>query len=348
MNTRFRLLNALLDSAALTIALIVDLALNIICMVIIAPGPLEKVGFALVACVVVLFAVRSWVVGNKILWAVFALVSVFFDLSFTLVATDVQTQSNAVVVTVENDTELAFLTVKAERTAAAVVDLQEQYRKAMRRATMDQLDEQIKTATKARNEAETARAERLARIESGELSREAVSRRAVITAEMIFGAILTAGQKGRVLPIVIFSMIFSGLQVVMVTAANSIRANPGRRAPTRRKRRPVPAPPSVEPAIIRRWLQINWMGFRQGKTDAILPRKTFFSFIQNNNEAITDAQYDAILGAAIRENIIEKVLDTLVVREHNEIIAAKKIAAALAAPQEEAYVNKNLRRQRHD
>jgi hypothetical protein len=322
MRTKSRLLNALLDSAALTIALVVDLILNVICMIIIAPGPLEAIGFAAIACVVVLFAVRSWVIGNKVLWAVFALVSVFFDLSFTLIATDVQTSSQSVIVSADTDSELQYLSKKAETAGADLRGLRDQYRMAMKRETMDQLDKQIKEAERVFAETEAARSSRLQFIESGGLREQTVRQRATITAAMIFGAILASAQKGRVIPLVIFLMIFSGLQLVMVTAADAVRGKIGRRKAGRLSVRKPREPDDRIRALVDIWVHTSWIGRRTSGATSIIDHDSFMTFIRNQGHTFPARQYSEITAAARTAGVIDGMG---VILERDEGKAAERI-----------------------
>ncbi len=323
MNTRYHWLNVLLDSAALVIAVIVDLALNVICMITIAPGPLEKVGFAAIAFVVVLFAIRSWILGNKWLWAMFVLVSAFFDLSFTLIATDVQTTAQAVVVTVENDAELGRLTVKSNAAQTALQDLREQYRLAMRRDTLRELDEQIKAAEVVAAQAESARASRIARIESGELNAQAREQRSSISSTMIFGAIPEAVRKGRWVPIAVFALIFSGLQLVMITAADSMRGKSARRPGLVRPRgRARETTPDHLREYVDTWVHTSWMGRRNGRTTKVLDRDSFNQFMRNQGKSFPGRRYREIAAAALASGVIDGMGEIV---ERDEGQAQKKI-----------------------
>jgi len=200
------------DRPALAIAVIVDLMLVGISLFVIAPGPIEKVGMSMLSIVVVLFAVRGWVIGGKLgkaLWICFAAACFFIDLSFALVATDLQGEKVV-------DTELVRLTEKVDKAELEVSDLQRQFDEANNRSTLDQLNEQKKAAE---SKAETYRIERqnrLSRFESG--GTKEITSTALSTA--IFDA-ATSGKPGRVTFLVLFGLIFAGLQLTMITAATS-------------------------------------------------------------------------------------------------------------------------------
>ena len=85
--------NRIVDSWSLVFAVAVDLVLNGIGFWIMGPDPIMKVGMVCVSVIVVLFSVRAWIKGNKLLWLTFAFIASFMDTSFILLATDVQSQN---------------------------------------------------------------------------------------------------------------------------------------------------------------------------------------------------------------------------------------------------------------
>jgi hypothetical protein len=132
-----------LDIIALIVAVTVDLSLNAVAMLAISPGPLEAVAFVAVAFLVVIFGVRAWIKGSKLLWAIFAFSALFFDVSFMLAATDIQSEVIGVQITAETDTQLQRLAEEERRLQTALTDLQRQFSEAARRETMDSLQSQI-------------------------------------------------------------------------------------------------------------------------------------------------------------------------------------------------------------
>jgi hypothetical protein len=320
MNTRFHWLNVLLDTVALIIAVCVDLILNVICMLILAPGPLEAVGFVAISFVVVLFAIRSWLKGNKLLWAMFALVCFFFDLSFTLISTDVQTKSQSVTITAETDSEYQYLQAKAKDAQAALIDLRSQYRAAYRRETMDELDAMIQDAQRVAMATDQARTTRRQMIESGELNAQATRQRATITAEMIFGAIPSAVVKARYIPLAVFALIFAGLQLVMVTAASSGINKTGKRQYIKRIEKKAPDPLTPEERLawkpwVDTWVFISWYGKRAGRSTKIVDRETFGQFIKNKGTTFSDRRYRIILEAAQAGGVVAQDGEILIADE---------------------------------
>jgi hypothetical protein len=236
-----------LDLLALIVAVVVDLSLNAIAMITISPGPFEAVAFVAVAFLVVIFGVRAWLKGSRLLWAIFALSALFFDVSFMLSATDIQSASVAEIVTIESDSQLERLLREETRLQENYTDLQSQFKSAYKRETMDQLQIQI-VAT--REDLKTIREQynkRLSEVESGELTQRTREQRATIAANDIFDAIETAFKKERYIEIIIFFMLFSGLQLTIIKAAEEEK-NTEPPEKKRRQRRPIKKQPG--PALV--------------------------------------------------------------------------------------------------
>jgi hypothetical protein len=293
-------LHRLLDTPALVIAMAVDLALVGISLIVIATGVIERIGMALLALVVVLFAVRAWVKGGrmgKILWACFALSAFFLDLSFVLVVTDVQSTATV-------DKELERLTARQDAAEAQVAALQQQYDAAVSRATMDQLADQIKIAEQKGEAYRRDRQERLGRVEAGET--KPITSAALSTA--IFDA-ASSGRPGRITFLVLFALIFAGLQLTMITAAGASFA----------EKIEHPEPVDTQPVAHRRrfatddvsrWVSVTWNYVRNGRSaDAPVSRASFEKIAKGrfSMQLWDDLMARAVdLGLIVGGKIIEK------------------------------------------
>lgn len=214
-------INALVDNIGLLVGLLVDLLTVGVCMWVLAPDALTRVGFLCISVVVVLFSVRAWFKRKKLLWAMFAAIAFFFDTSFTLEATKIQSLGGTV--NVENDMELQRLTSEAENLRNAWLDLQAQYKDAQNRTTLDQLDSQIKAAKASYDEAESLRKSRFSSLEnSGSNATKSLfsSSGVRLTADAIFLAIPNAIKDSRLIPLAVFSLIFAGLQLTIINSIN--------------------------------------------------------------------------------------------------------------------------------
>jgi len=191
----------LVDGGALILAVVIDLVLNVVVFVTIAPDALTKVGMAGLAFLVVLFSVRGWIKGGfsgKALWALFALVTIFSDVSFALYTTDVQSKST--------DTELVRL--KSEATKAGT------YLEALQSLQLEKgqgYAQQVKDAREALGKANEA--------VSVHVSVESVA----LTADGVFSAIPDAIERGRWIELVFFSTIFIGLAFTVISAAGIVK-----------------------------------------------------------------------------------------------------------------------------
>lgn len=189
----------LVDGGALLLAVIIDLILNVVVFVTIAPDPLTKLGMAGLAFLVVLFSVRGWLKGGwagKSLWALFALVATFSDLSFALYVTDVQSKT-------ATDTELVRLTDEAKVAG--------EYLEALQKLQLEKgqgYAQQVKDAREALGVANASVSSYVAKdVHAG------------LTAAGVFSAIPDAVKSNRWVELAFFSLIFVGLQLTIVSAA---------------------------------------------------------------------------------------------------------------------------------
>jgi len=191
----------LVDSGSLWFAVAIDLVLNGIGFWIIGPDPIMKVGMLCVSVIIVLFSVRAWIKRDKLLWAMFALVTSFMDTSFVLLATDVQSENLAV------DTELVRLTSALSASEAYLKQLQDlQVTKEAGYAN------QIKDQTAV---VQTARIERQTYLDKPKKENEGMSAKRVATA--IPDAVMS-GSWDRWIFLAVFLTVFLGLQMTIVSA----------------------------------------------------------------------------------------------------------------------------------
>lgn len=266
-------LNKILDGYGLIVALAIDILIVGICFVVVSPGVIEAIAMAALSLVVVLFGVRAWIKGNKVLWAMFAFVAFFFDLSFVLVSTDVQSKSTG------PDTELVRLTTKQDEADADVRDLQRQYDEAGKRETMDQIYGQLLIARDVSAAAKIDRDERLRAKENA---------KPPITADGLFSAIPDAVKPKRWIPLIVFAILFSGLQLTIISAATD--------APVARVRR-RDAPEVKED--VENWVWSNWAG----KNGRIISFESFRKFWDSKG-GFDEDMYKKIKQAAIDSGVI--------------------------------------------
>lgn len=209
--------DAVIDGGALILAVVIDIVLNLVVFTVVAPDLLTKIGMGALSFVVVLFGLRGWIKGGVIgitLWAMFAVVVTFSDLSFALYVTDVQTESAGV------DTELHRITDKVDHDQKALDLLQAQYNAIGSgfRSELAVRQNAITDARKALESSETERRSYIAKKSEGE------SNGVVLTADGVFSAIPDAVTGGRWIQLLFFLLIFLGLQgTIVVSASSAIR-----------------------------------------------------------------------------------------------------------------------------
>jgi len=87
-------LETFIDVGGLLVALIVDIVINFICFLSLSPDIVTAVAFVSIGIMCVLFVFRAWSKGQVIPWLVFVSVVFFFDYSFSLETTKIQSQKN--------------------------------------------------------------------------------------------------------------------------------------------------------------------------------------------------------------------------------------------------------------
>lgn len=291
-------LEKIIDFGGIFISLIVDCALNIICFYILAPNILTSIAFVLIGVMCVLFIFRSWSKGQKKTWLVFVIVVFFFDLSFTLQAT--KTQSNNI--TTENDTELSRIDSDIASEKTSLDDLRAQYKQAMQRATMDQINNQIIISQSKIDQYENDRKLRLLAISSGRIIRDP------ITADSIFSAIPQAIIDRRIIQLIIFALIFVGLQLIIASSIDSkhkLDISEPVIEPDE-PMAPVERPSGINEGHVREFVLRSWYKIRQNTSDCILSEDVFFDFIKRQNKVYDRDIYRYLVQLCLELGIIDK------------------------------------------
>lgn len=296
-----------IDIGGLLVALIVDITLNVICFATLAPDMVTRVAFVAIGVMIVLFVPRSWSKRQFAAWAVFASVVFFFDYSFTLVATSAQAEhanvniyQDAEVLRIESDT------VKREE---SISRLQDQYDKAAKRETMDQIKDMIDDERDAIKINNTDRAKRLA-----ELKRESETNSG-ITSDKLFSAIIDAVRTGRITELIIFGLIFIGLQLIMASSidnkiARSIKPSKSDQSnaayTTAQATARAPAPSvEISPDDVDNFVQWTWFRYDSQTDEHAVPKEPVLSYLEKKHTPMDDAVYDAINNAAHELGIID-------------------------------------------
>ena len=198
-----------IDGVGLLIALIVDLIVIPICMWTIAPDFLTKIAFICIGMTIVLFVFRSWAKGDKLAWIVFASVVFFFDFSFSIVATQAQTHK----VDITQDMELKRIDGEIDSSKLQIIKLQEERTISTRPETIASISADIQTENRKIDALTTDRKAREKELKQ--------TGGVYITADSVFTSIPDALKSRRYIPLVVFGLIFLGLQMVVVTSIDA-------------------------------------------------------------------------------------------------------------------------------
>jgi len=316
-------LERIIDTGGLIVALVVDIVMNVICFYTLAPDALTAVAFVSIGVMIVLFVFRSWSKNQIPAWIVFVAVVFFFDYSFTLEAT--RAQANEDPNAVYDDIEVSRLDSEMKKIDSSIEGLRTEYSKAMKRETLSEINEAIKAEQTKRDQYELDRKSRINKIAS----------KSKMTSTSIFNAIPNAARDGRIIPLIVFGLIFAGLQFIISSSVDrkgkkSPIAAPGEPvipAPIELHSDVIPAPPATEPAkiepipvivpapvlvippeplkstipsdLIEIFVKLSWYRLRMRTADFITPEDVFFDFIDRQKRVFTKEVYKILVQKCI-------------------------------------------------
>ena len=238
-------LEKVIDSTGIIIALIVDLIVIPICMVTISPDALTKIAFLCIGVTIVLFTFRSWAKGQIVAWVIFAATVFFFDFSFALVVTQMQTSKKEA----SKDSEIIRIDTEIKEANERILKLQDERTISTRPETIASISADIQTENG-----------KITRYESDRKEREKELKKTggvYITADSVFNAIPESIEKRRYIPLGVFGLIFLGLQMVVVTSIDSPKKKK-KQAKEETKQELEPAQLSTNSYTIDDWITWAW------------------------------------------------------------------------------------------
>ena len=313
-------LNNIIDFLGIIIPLIVDLVMNVISFSILAPDFISRIAFVALAIMIVIFVPRSWSKRQFISYAIFVSVVVFADWSFTL-ATTTESAENTASAVIAQDAELERLRSMLEKTELKIEDLHRQYSEAAKRETLQELNAQIEFEQKRLEKIETEYNTRLHKT-------EAKAAKTKLTAEDIFNAIPSAIKHKRIIPLIVWLLVFLGVQLVVATSIDIKETS----APARRQPHPRPAvTPARSPRLmlidgvtledIKKWVHASYYHITNQGSNLILSPENFFKLLPNFDLH----KYDNIRSVAVQNGVIDKYGHALII---DEAEAVRKIKEA--------------------
>ena len=290
-------LNNIIDFLGIIIPLVVDLVMNIVSFSILAPDILSRIAFVALAIMIVIFVPRSWAKRQYISYIIFVSVVVFADWSFTLATT---TETVTVQEAVINDTELTRLRGNIEKTELKIEDLHKQYYEANKRDTLAELNKQIEFEQSRLNKLED---EYNARLKNTEQKAERTS----LSSDDIFMAIPNAIKHKKIIPLIVWFLVFLGTQLVVATSID----NKNESTPV-----PTPAPKKLLPANIteediKKWVHISYYQVTNQGNNLILNLENYVKLDNNFDEK----KYNIIYKLAMQSGVIDRYGHALIIDE---------------------------------
>lgn len=299
-------LNNVIDFLGIIVPLVVDLVMNIVSFSILAPDMLSRIAFIALAVMIVIFVPRSWSKRQFLSYAIFVSVVVFADWSFTLATTGEKINTTQVIT---QDAELERLRGNIDKTEAKIEDLHRQYYEANRRETLQELNAQIEFEQNRLNKLES---DYEVRLNKTELQAE----KNQLTAEDIFNAIPNAIKQRRFIPLIVWFLVFLGVQLVVAT---SIDIHEDSKAlPDKPALEPIKLPDDITYNDIKSWVHGSYYHITNQGSNLILSMENFSQLLPNFNLS----KYTTIRNIAEKKGIIDKYGHALIIDESE---AVKKI-----------------------
>lgn len=299
-------LNNIIDFLGIIIPLVVDLVMNIVSFSILAPDFLSRIAFVALAVMIVIFVPRSWSKRQFLSYAIFVSVVVFADWSFTLATTTETTSTTAIIA---QDTELERLRGNLEATERKIENLHKQYYEANKRETLQELNAQIQFEQNRLNKLEADYEARLHKTEQ-QASKNKLS------AEDIFMAIPNAIKHKKIIPLIVWFLVFLGTQLVVATSID-IHEN-SNTEPIEVKLSPK-LPDNITLEDVKQWIHGSYYHITNQGSNLILSMENFFRLLPNFNIN----KYSAIRSIAEQNGVIDKYGHALIIDEEaavNKII----------------------------
>jgi hypothetical protein len=290
-------LNNIIDFLGIIIPLIVDLVMNIVSFSILAPDILSRIAFVALAIMIVIFVPRSWAKRQYISYIIFVSVVVFADWSFTLATT---TETVTVQEAVINDSELTRLRGNIEKTELKIEDLHKQYYEANKRDTLAELNKQIEFEQSRLNKLED---EYNARLKNTEQKAERTS----LSSDDIFMAIPNAIKHKKIIPLIVWFLVFLGTQLVVATSIDNKNESTPASTPAPKKLLPA----NITEEDIKKWVHISYYQVTNQGNNLILNLENYVKLDNNFDEK----KYNIIYKLAMQSGVIDRYGHALIIDE---------------------------------
>lgn len=156
-----KVFNSLEDVLALLVAVVVDFIFNFVFFSFVSVDDLTRFGFSAIVFLIVFYKVRSLMKNHKLLWFIFAAITFYGGLNFSLIDIDYQSSHPNWRAErkelIKTDDEMLSLIDDVGAKKTTEEDLGAQYHEATKRETMDQLNSRWTLATNDRIKSEETR-----------------------------------------------------------------------------------------------------------------------------------------------------------------------------------------------
>ena len=204
-----KIINAL-DYLCTSVTLIVDVTLAVICFTKLSNDWFTSIAYVAIGVMNVCLVFMSWSRRKFAPWIIFAIVVGFIDWSFALETSQVKTNSTVIV----QDSELARIQGQIADSTNTINNLHAQYDKAMKRETLDEINNQLTAENQKLEQYNSNYAERYKAVEKK-------NKTVNISANDVLYAVPNALKQGKYIPVIFWALIFFGMQLVVVTSIDN-------------------------------------------------------------------------------------------------------------------------------
>lgn len=310
-------INHIIELGGILIPLAVDLTLCSIGFSAQGSDIFTRIALVAIGIMQVLFIFLSWSKRRFLSWIISAIIIVFFDYSFILEETRYQsqkiTQSENKTIT---DPELIRLQGLINGSNKIISDLHIQYNNAMKRETLDEINNQINTENTKLDNYNNDYKTRLSIVIKNDA-------RVKISSHDIMYAIPTAWKEKRYIELIIWALAFISVQLMIVVSIDNRKiAEPVEIKNSTRRRKHTPEP--LQEDDVSRFVKLNWYSPDTGTTSNIMQKDDFFDMIKTRGETFSKATYNRIVSTAKKKKVIDNDGKIL---ELNQTLAINHIMA---------------------
>lgn len=223
----------IIDAYGFTIAVIVQIGMVTASMLSLAPDIVTAVGYIGIGVAAVLFAPRAFQkyletkrIRYFINYCLFASITVFIGISFSLAGTSAQAVTSNVIITLENDSFIKQYADDLASARTAQAQVQAQYDDTLGPADLlERLQQRLSDYDAEIMRLQKHIEERRNEIKTGEATRQARTLVSDKSSDSVFSAILLAVQERRIVALIFWGVLMLGTELMIINSLSEEKNN---------------------------------------------------------------------------------------------------------------------------